>query len=133
MTKRQREEYTGRKELQDAGWQLSKADRLNSGSETARHATIKMLAGHYLSHELGYRAGFELMMSNGIVDVVGYGNSQRLSPVVVEIETGLTDDMKAKKINQYYRDEPIEEIYFLNPTEAPGEIMEAYKWVSEQI
>lgn len=131
--KRQREQYDQRTALKKANWRLDKSSRLHKADETARHAVCKTLVGHYLKQELGYKVAFEVECEQGELDVLGYGLEDRLSPVGVEVETGLTSDVKSKKLDQYYRGEPLQELYFIEVNDMPAEMMPAYEWVGGEI
>jgi hypothetical protein len=135
MSKRQRDERDGRKRLERAGWKVRKASRYNSGSELVLHSTVKTLAGHYLTHELGYSVSFECEKdeTGEAIDVLAWGKPDRISPLAVEIETNLTQETVEHKIGQYVDSEPIQEVYFLDPLDAPAEIMQAYEWVSKNL
>jgi hypothetical protein len=133
MSDMDRTQYTDYRTLTTAGWQIDKSNRYNGGSETARHAVCKILVGHYLSHQLGYKVVFEVENNHGELDVLGYGNEDRLSPIGVECETNLTGETKALKLDQYYDNEPLQELYFLEVNDMPSEIIPAYERVAEQI
>ena len=102
MTKRQETEFRERKLLQNSGWNVNKASRYNSGSEMLLHSSYKQIAGHYLTHELGYRVNFEVMHEDTkeSIDVLAWGVDDRISPIGVEIETNLTAEVKGEKIAQ---------------------------------
>lgn len=134
MTKRQYDQYTDRKMLQENGWQLNKASRYHSAKETVLHSTLKTLAGHYLQDEYGYKVAHEVKCNDGIADLLAYGLEDRISPIVVEIETNAQDDVLDEKFKQYCVNEPVQELYVIDPIELPSEgIMPAYEWVSENI
>jgi len=135
MTKREHEESTHRRELQDAGWHVIKRDSVafNSGSETAQHAVCKMLVAHYLKHEQGYRIDSEVEHEDrGEIDIVAYGVSDEPA-FAVECETSPTEDVIKDKVERYVYNTPMRDVFVLNVTEMPSEIMEAYAWVSDNL
>ena len=133
MTKRQETEFRERKLLQNNGWQVNKSSRYNSGGGTVRHAIAKMLAGHYLTYEYDYRVAFEVECSDGELDILAWGSEKRTSPIGVECETGLTDEIQMQKIDQYYHDEPLKDVFFIEVNDMPAEILPAYEWIAGKL
>lgn len=133
--KRTHDEYKDRTALQRAGWDVSKGDsiRFNAargGSETVAHFVCKALAGYVLA-ERGWRIDSEVEMPGGEVDILAYGTAEK--PLVVEVETDVTQTVIDEKLDQYWKDEPIRDVFFLDPTEMPGEIDAAKEWVEGQL
>jgi len=130
MNKRQYEQYTTRKELQNAGWGVTKASRYNSGSETLAHSTTKQICAHYLTHICGYRVQFEVSMGNGDVDVLAYSEDDI---VIVEVETNYTSEDYTRKRKQYVDEQPPREMWMLDPIEAPENRHECFDWIADKI
>ena len=133
MTKRQKTEFRERKLLSKSGWDVNKASRYNSGSETVVHSCAKQLAGHYLTHEYDYRVAFEVECSDGELDILAWGSEKRTSPIGVECETGLTDEIRMQKIEQYHHDEPLKDVFFIEVNDMPAEILPAYEWIAGEL
>ena len=132
MTKREKVLWTQRKELADAGWDVSKRDSVhfNEGSETLNHAELKMVTCWYLKHELDYRVDTEVELSAGEVDVLAYSEDDI---IVVEIETNADGATVTDKIKRYITDEPPRDMFVIDPTDAPAELTERYEFVKGEI
>jgi hypothetical protein len=131
--KRHHDEYGGRKDLQDAGWQIHKRDAVafNSGSETDAHLVAKTLVATVL-RDRGYRVDTEVVKDGvGEIDVVAYGLDE--PPFAVEVETNPTRDVVSDKLSRYYRGEPFCECYVLDPTEMPDGLEAAREWVERKL
>ncbi len=134
MTKRQRDEYTDRADLQDCGWQVEKTDsiKFNGGSETTRHVCLKAIAGHVL-RDHGYRVSSEVEHDqHGEIDVLAYAGDG--DPFAVEIETNPHEATVTSKINRYVRsNDVIRECFILAADQAPTEFEAARDWVEDQL
>ena len=132
MTKREKALWTQRKELADAGWDVSKRDSVhfNEGSETLNHAELKMVTCWYLKHELNYRVDTEVQLAAGEVDVLAYSEDDI---IVVEIETNADRATITDKIKRYITDEPPRDMFVIDPTDAPSELTERYSFVKGEI
>jgi len=123
------------RQLQNAAVDVSKQNSIqfNSGSETVRHLLVKACAG-YVAHQNGYRVNSEVEIEDkGVVDILLWGHESR-STTVVEIETSPTEETIESKLDRYYRAcEPIQEIYILNPNNAPMDRADMTKWVANEI
>ncbi|MCG1003084.1 MULTISPECIES: hypothetical protein [Halobacterium] len=131
--KRHHDEYGGRKDLQNAGWQIHKRDAVafNSGSETDRHLVAKALVAKVL-RDRGYRVDTEVVKEGvGEIDVVAYGLDE--PPFAVEVETNPTKAVVSDKVSRYYRGEPFCECYVLDVDDLPDSIADAREWVEAQI
>jgi len=134
VTAKKKLEYSDRKMLQSAGFEVNKRDAiaLSYGSETLRHLVCKTFVVQHL-RGLGYRVDSEVQMDRGgRVDVIGYGAEGR-HVIGVEVETGLTDAVRESKIEQYYAGTPLSELFFLEVNDMPDDIREAYEWVCAEI
>jgi len=133
MNKRQHQEYTGRLELKDAGWDVHKRDAVafNEGSESLRHAVAKLLVAREL-RDRGYRVDTEVHKGGaGEIDVIGYATDE--APVAVEVETNPEEGVIQDKLDRYYEGEPFRECWVIDPTEMPEQIQAAAVWVGEQL
>jgi hypothetical protein len=132
MSKRKFNDWNARKELDEAGWDVSKTDsvKFNSGSETLSHANLKLTVAWYLKQECGYRIDTEVEMGSGEVDVLAWRESDI---IVVECETSPTDAVVSDKIKRYVHDEPPRECFVLNVNDAPEERSTCYRWVQEEL
>ena len=129
MNKDNWEEY---RELQTRGWEPQKTNqvRLNSGSETARHAVAKMLVAHAGSNA-GYRVSSEVPHSHrGEVDILLWGHPDRLT-LAVECEVSPTDDVVEDKVDRYIRDTPIDDLALVNVSTLSTDMLEALGEVKE--
>jgi hypothetical protein len=134
MTKRERNEYEQRRALQDAGWRVDRQDKVcfNGGSETNRHYTAKNQVAYVLSCQ-GYRIDSEVQNQAGTAeaDIVSYGNGE--PPFVVEVETGLTEEVKEQKLEQFYHNTPFCEVYLMEVNELPEDRAEQLDWVLDTL
>jgi len=134
VTVRKSIEYSDRKMLQAAGFEVNKRDAiaLSYGSETLRHLVCKTFVVKHL-RGLGYRVDTEVQMDRGgRVDVIGYG-AQGRHVIGVEVETGLTDTVRESKIEEYYDGTPLSELFFIEVNDMPDDIRDAYEWVCAEI
>lgn len=133
-TAREKQEYDDRRFLSDAGWSVSKTDNvsMHTGAETLQHFIGKALAAYRLN-EVGYRIDSEVSHESGnAVDVLAYGCQGR-DPIGVEVETDLTDEKRAEKIDKYVHKGHLHDVFFLEATEVPANIVDGYEWVKDQI
>lgn len=133
MNKKTHAEYGGRKDLQDAGWQIQKRDAVafNGGSETDAHLVAKTLVAKVL-RERGYRIDTEVEKDGvGEIDVVAYGGEG--PPFAVEVETNPTREVVDDKLSRYYRNEPFRDVFIIDPTEMPDSISGAREWVEGEL
>jgi len=123
-------------ELRRAGWKMHRPNqiRLNGGSETARHATAKLLCG-FAGAQAGYRVSSEVGHEHrpAEVDVILHSHSDRISPVAVECEVSPTEETIEKKLDKYVRGTVLQEMYTVNVTEMPENIMDAYGYVQDEL
>jgi len=132
--KREYAEFSHRRELQDAGWKLRQRDAVafNSGSETVKHCVCKMLVAKALK-ERGYRVDTEVVKDNvGEIDIVAYGVSDEPA-FGVEVETSPTEDVISDKLSRYHDGEPYRDVFVINVSEMPVDMLEAYNWVQDQL
>jgi len=133
MTKRDKEMWSQKRELKDAGWQVYQESRFNSGSETLAHSLCKAIVGHYLAHEHNFNVCFEVPHDGdrGEIDIVAWSQDDIIS---IECETAPEDEIISDKLNRYVKNgSPIREMFVLDPLEMPAEWMEAYKWVDQEL
>jgi len=134
MSKRTRNEYKERRAIQDAGWKLDKENKVcfNGGSETNRHFVAKSQVAYYLSNQ-GYRVDSEVCNSDGSAeaDLIAYANSE--PPFVVEVETGLTEETKQKKLEQFYENTPFVECYIFEVGEMPENRLKQLEWIQNKL
>ena len=129
MTKRQYDDWRGRQRLTDAGWNVSKTDSIqfNAGSETFRHLVAKSAAAFYLKHDQGYRVDSEVTHpERGEIDILAW-NADDI--IAVECETAPTEEVITDKLERYYEGTPIRDVFVINVTEMPAEILPAYEWI----
>lgn len=134
MTKRTRLEYDGRVALQNAGWDITKTDSVafNDGSETNRHFVAKAQVAFYLKAN-GWRIDSEVEHKErgDVADIVAYGRED--PPFVVEVESGITDDVREKKLQQFYRGEPFCEVFLLEVHDLPEDRAQQLTWIHQQL
>lgn len=133
MTKRQRNEYEQRRELQNCGWRVEQTDKIefNSGSETKTHIQTKVAAAIVLQ-ERDYRIDSEVEMGNGTVDLLGYGRDDG-DIIVVECETSPTKEVIKDKLDRYYHGQPPRECFVLNCNECPTDFIESVEWARGEL
>lgn len=122
------------RELQDHGVKTSKTNKIeyNAGSETHRHAQAKATVG-YLGLQNGYRVDSEVSVPDGSIDVLLWGNRDRLT-LAVECETSPTEEVIESKLQRYVRDVgPIDDMFVLNLNEMPENRLDALEWAREQL
>ena len=135
MTKRNKTEYVWRNELKKCGWDVHKRDSIafNSGSETTKHIVCKTLAAKVLK-ERDYRIDSEVVHpERGEVDIVGYPTVDGLKPIAVECETAPTDDVIQDKLNRYFDGTPFSEVFVINVSDMPVDMLKAKAWVEDQL
>jgi hypothetical protein len=64
-------------------------------------------------------------------DIVAYGNDE--PPFVVEVETGLTEEVKERKLEQFYHNTPFCEVYLMEVNELPEDRAEQLDWVLDTV
>lgn len=132
--KRSHREFSHRRELEAAGWQLRQRDAVafNPGSETVRHAVCKMLVAFKL-REKGYRVDTEVPKEGvGEIDVVAYAAPDEPA-FAVECETSPTDETLNDKMERYYHNEPFRDVFVLVVNDMPENILDALAWVEDQL
>ena len=132
MTKADYEDY---RRLTDAGFDLQDSTyvKLNSGSETAKHALAKTLCARYLD-QLGYTVESEVQLENqGTVDLLAYGHSERLN-YVVEVETSPTRDTMLNKVEKYVKsNQAVDDMLWVNVTAMPTDMLDAQEYVKTEL
>lgn len=132
LTPNQLSEY---RELKDFQVDVSKhnAVRFNAGgtSETIKHSVGKHLAA-LVGLRNGYRVDSEVSTPNGETDVLLWGHPERLT-YSVEIETGLTEETKQEKYEQYVKETCIDDIQYVEATAIPMDMGEAYGYIATEL
>lgn len=130
MNSRQWEAY---RQLERAGVTLERPNsiRWNAGgeSETIKHIVGKVLVGT-VGLRNDYRVNSEVEVEDGEIDVLLFGNPDRLT-YAVELETSPTDETIRSKIERYVTPYPIQDIQVLNLNDMPMDIVDAYAWVAD--
>jgi len=130
LTPNQRSEY---RELKDYSVEISKHNHTehNSGSETITHGVAKHLVG-MVGVRNGYRVSSEVEVKGGDIDMVLWGNPERLT-YAVECETGLTEETKQSKIDRYVMQTPIDDIVFVECNRLPMDMVECYEFIASEL
>jgi len=130
LTPNQRSEY---RELKDYSVEVETWNHTehNSGSETIPHAVAKHLVG-VVGVRNGYRVSSEVSVPEGDIDVCLWGHPDRLT-YAVEVETGLTQDVKESKIDRYVKQTPIDDIIFIEATSLSMDMVEAASEIAEEL
>ena len=68
----------------------------------------------------------------GEVDVLCHGPPDG-APFAVEVETSPTTETIQEKHQKYIDGSPLRELFVLNVSDCPENILDAYEWVSEQL
>jgi len=127
-------EYQGRNELRHSGWQVTQQDNVafNSGYESNQHWIAKAQVGYYLKRN-GWRVDSEVEHNErgDVADIVSYGRDD--PPFVVETETEITDEVREKKLKQFYRGEPFSEVFILEVNDLPAEREKQLDWIDRQL
>lgn len=134
MTKRQHTEYSHRRELQDAGLTVTKADALhyNHGSETFKHELGKLAAARVLK-ENNYRICSEVETPDGNeIDVLGYATEDK-DCIAVELETSPTDETESVNLEKYVYGLPVRECFTVNIGPMPMHGLEAVEYIADEI
>jgi len=106
--------------------------RFNSGSETWRHVICKAAVA-YIGQANGYWVSSEVDAKWGEIDVLLWGHPDRMT-IAVEVETSPTEAVKEDKIQRYVRKQPgIDEMYLVNVSEMPVDMMHALDYVSDSL
>jgi len=134
MTKRTRQEFEQRRELNAAGWKVDQEDKVcfNGGSETDRHFVCKSQVAWLLSYN-GYRVDSEVVNEDETAeaDIVAYGNGE--PPFVVEVETGITKETTDKKMQQFFYNEPFCEVFLLEVNHLPEDRSKQLEWIAKEL
>ena len=122
MSKRDKEIYTQYRELNRAGWEIPNTHEIlcrgNGGSESLSHVVAKTVAAKVCINA-GYRVSSEVENQQGEADILAYGHESR-NPIVIELENGLTDEVKSKKLSQYLVG-PVREVYVIDLDDSPSD------------
>ena len=115
MSKRKRTIINQYRDLKNNGWQIednSSYLKFNGGSETLRHRTAKTVAAH-VCLEAGYVVASEVVNKHDKeADILAYGHDSR-KPIVIELENGLTEETRDKKLTHYNVD-PVREVWIID-------------------
>ena len=133
MTKRQELAVRQANELRSAGYDISarRAIRMHHGEETKEHLHCKTAVAHILAG-VGYRVDSEVEHESGVIaDVIGYGLEDR-HPVVVELESDYSTQLKRENIDKY-RYDPIYEVFTFDVTQLPTEIDTLHSQISKRM
>lgn len=133
--KRRNDKYDAYNALQKDGIDVQKHNQIrpNAGSETFIHNFAKLCVGFIGLHNSYWVSSEVDLDNNKQVDVLLWGNPDRLT-YAVECETGWTDDTKTKKVNQYVKPySEIDDMLSVEVLDIPAEVLPALENVSEQI
>ncbi len=115
MSKSKRIRIEQYRELKRNGWQIednSSYIKPNSGSEKLSHLVAKTVAAK-VAIDAGYTVASEVENYHGKeADILAYGHENR-RPIVVELENGLTDETKDRKLRHYHV-APVREVWLIN-------------------
>lgn len=91
------------------------------------------MAVAYVLRDRGFRIDSEVVNDKGDseADIVAYGKDGEC--FVVECETDITSDVKAKKLNQFYHNQPFRECFILEVEDAPSDVDDLHEWVENQL
>jgi RecB family endonuclease NucS len=129
-------QYAAYRRLKDDGVDVRKHNsvRFNAGgsAETTKHAVAKTLAAKVLLAN-DYRVDSEVEMQHGTVDILGWGNPDRLN-YVVELETSPDAETKDDKLTRYVlNQQTIDDMILINVTDMPVNMLDALDYVSDQL
>ena len=134
MNKRTSLEYQGRNELRHHNWDVTQTDNIafNSGYESNDHWIAKAQVGFYLKRN-GWRVDSEVEHKErgDVADIVAYGRDD--PPFVVEVETEITEEIREKKLKQFYRGEPFSEVFILEVSDLPADRATQLDWLDRQL
>jgi hypothetical protein len=122
------------RELQDHGVEADSQNKVcpNVGSESFRHLLAKSVVAHIALNN-GYRVDSEVNIKGNQMDLLLWGNRERLT-LCVEVETSPTEEVKQSKLEQYVKGVPaIDDMYLLNLNEMPESRLEVLEWASDQL
>lgn len=131
MSKRDKVIYSEYRELNREGWDIPNTQeilcRSNGGSETLDHRIAKTVASS-VATDAGYRTHSEVETHSGNeADVLCYGHETR-NPIVLELENGLTESVKKRKLKQYLVG-GVSEVYVIDLDNAPSDPDELYQHI----
>lgn len=106
------------------------AVRLHSGTETAKHLTLKaLLAREFLRNDIPYDT--EVRVESGRIDVLSLGGPDD-KPVAYEFESNCTPQRARNKAEQYAVG-PIRDVIVLDPTDAPETVSAIPEWLRTEV
>jgi hypothetical protein len=125
-------DYKREQWLSAHGWDVETKIQSNAGSETVRHFVCKALVVYYLRQQ-GLRVTTEAAHGDrGTVDVLCHGPEDG-APYAVEVETSPKEETIREKHDKYIQNSPLREMFVLNVSEMPENILDAYAWVETQL
>ena len=132
--KRDYHEIQERKALQARGYEIDgkRCIRMhtNPQDETLKHLIAKAVTAHVCAN-VGYFVDSEVSFGSRQIDVLAYGHEHR-KPLVVELETNLTDEKRQANLKNYYTDS-LKDVYSLDVSELPDDIQHMSHSISEQL
>lgn len=131
-SKQDHDEWVKGTNLTDAGFDLKPqpAVRIHNRNETDKHLLVKAMVAKVL-WDRGHKFDTEVQAPGGRVDVLDFGLPED-PPVVYEVETDCSEQVREEKVAQYAVD-PVRDVLFLDPTEAPDSIPELREWVERRV
>lgn len=129
-----RHEVDAYRDLKNAGVEVSDTNQIqfNAGSETIPHFVGKALVG-YVAQLNGFRVSSEVETEHGEIDVLLYGNTDRLT-YAVEVENNPRQEVVGSKLERYvHRHPPVDDLIMINAGEIPLDMIQAANYVAEQL
>lgn len=134
-TKREKVYYDWLQSLSQAGWNADKTDsiKFNSGSETHLHMHAKLATAALLKAN-GYRIDTEVEHpERGEIDVVAIPTQDDQKPFAVELEHSPTQEVVEDKLSRYFEGTPFTEVFVINLTRTPMEIVELKEHIRSEL
>lgn len=126
-------QYTEYRELHNHGVQVTKENsvKFNAGgeSESPIHIVAKSLSAMVLL-ENGYRVSSEVEVPKGEIDIVGWGNPDRLT-LAVEAEQNVSDDVVRDKLDRYVGGTPIDDLVVLDLDDMHPNVNHSYGYIKQ--
>lgn len=135
MSKRKKNRITRKRELEALGWNLKSEERdsvaCHTGTETALHYHLKAEIARQANNAKS-SVWTETSNEEGIVDVILLRENKHPKALVIEIETGLTEDRKKEK-RETFMGPMIQEVLVWNPADFPANIFAMQEEVSKRL
>jgi len=127
------------RELESVGWSIKSEDvnaiKPHSGTITQKHFLVKAEICRQATNK-GISFWTEAPLGSVATDAdyadVLIARESQQNGLVVEVETGLTEERKREKVNQYHTDF-IQDVIVVDPKNAPIRLPDIEEWVESKL